>query len=452
MSTGRYEDDGDNWDEYDNLDLFKPSDALDFNLYSKPGAQATLGQGESRSFKVTEDSVAIFARAVKSSYSVSVQRLLWVDGWEDSTRTKEMTLVVLKMNFTSLNPDARIGHMTATLRLRDGIRHGTSHPTPEAWAPFREQERYNASTAQIKSTQELNVNAKVGYSGTEASAGGKTGREISWNQVDFDEGHSAEVFRDNKPNGVLWFMKQNARQNYGVAPEIWAAVLLSRTSRDPYLVKFSLDVHAGTAEEMRNNTKKFLGLKPDETRPFYVTPWKKQVCNGEEGKAILASLGGDIDNLDNLGSLRDAKLRTKLNVSWGPKHQVSAPDVTGEEGQTAAALAAKTETGAGAVVKESLPPSPPTLPPNAAAPAHGTPLVGLNPALPQGFTLQTSLPPLVIGWGVPGAGLGVDYAARIAALEGRLADAEKRIAEQDKTLLQLRQKLVLKEATMDKTE
>lgn len=462
MAMDRYEDDGGDWNDYENLDLYDPSRPLKFDLWSKPGAGATLGQGEFRSFKVNEESVSIYDKAVKSSYSVSVQRLLWIDGYEDPTKKQEMTLVVLKMVFTSLNPDTRIGHVTATLRLRDKEKEGKNHPRPEAWAPFREPERFNASTAQINTTYERDANAKAGFSGAEVSMGVKTGREISWNQVDFDEGHSAEVFRDGKPSGVLWFMKQNQRQKAGVTPEIWAAVLFSRNSSDAYLAKFSLDVHAGTREELKNNTKKFFGLKPDETMPFSVTPWKKQVCNGE-GADILKSLG----SLDNLGSLRDAQLRTKLNVSWGLKYQITAPGPSparekeaqeghgGEGDRQAASVAADVKPSSEST--ESRPrgkaEQDPTAPPGvfpASAPPTCVPSASPQPVLQQGPILQPSLPPLVIGWYAPSA--GVDYAARLAALEGRVAETERRIVEQDRTLFQLRQELMLKEAILDRMQ
>ncbi len=70
---------------------------------------------------------------------------------------------------------------------------------------------------------------------------GRRGVGFSWDQTDFDEGHSSDVFSKTtgRRNGVTWFLKQNKLQNQGVAPEVWVSALFSGSSWAPYVVGFA---------------------------------------------------------------------------------------------------------------------------------------------------------------------------------------------------------------------
>ncbi|KAK0654007.1 peptidase S8/S53, subtilisin/kexin/sedolisin [Cercophora samala] len=327
-----------------NEDL-EPTEDLEFPLFEHKNAPAAAAQGEVKSLKsyhVKDDSTELYADH-QSDYSISVQRLLWIDGvekaqvWETDEKTKQQvkkqilrdsTLVVLKIQMHAIDPDQKFQWMSATLALEDGNRRGKNHPQVQAWAPWRRLDRSNETTGHHEATNRVEAGAKVGYQGPEISIGGSREGKISWEQAYFDEAHSTEVSTDGKPNGITWFAKTNRLLGQGVTPEVWVSALFSRTSSAPYLVNFHIYAHAGKRSELSHNTKRFFGLGPGRTKTFSITPGKQQIVT-REGVYIMEGI-----DIGDFGKLRDKELSTSLNVTWGPGSSKTEPRVEEDpEGQ-----------------------------------------------------------------------------------------------------------------------
>ncbi|KAE8356850.1 hypothetical protein BDV28DRAFT_144763 [Aspergillus coremiiformis] len=303
------------------LDDWDPSDPVKLDLYAIEDNEALAGQGALKSYHASENGRALFV-SDKPSHHISVQRLLWVDGWEKTDageKTQEMTLVVLKAVFGWNDPKSRIQWAKMELAL-ESTQDEADEPVVEAWAQFHEPEQWNQSTAQRKNTGTVNASADVGWNGSSATTGMSRTQEVSWEQTDYDEGTAWEKFskRTGKPNGMTWTLRQNNLQDHGVKPEIWTAVLFARQSRAPYKVRFEMRVGAGNFQAFGASAKRLFGLSPQHTRAFEITPWKTPVVNGE-GRKIVEHI-----DLNNLGKLRDREERTKLNVQWGGINPASA--------------------------------------------------------------------------------------------------------------------------------
>lgn len=394
MSYSEQEYDSDGSDvRYENLDEFDSSDKLRFDLYEDSSNPAVVEQGSLRSYGTREGGTALYYADKPSDYSIVADRILWVDGHESTTDDgqpgREMTLIVLKIALVSSDPDSKFKSFTAELSFKDKETHGDHEPIVEAWAPFRTMERWNVAMAQREVTDKKEVGVDVSYQGVGLS--GTLGREakMSWEQVGFDEGSSSEQFsrKTGRRNGVRWAVKQNDVRSLGVTPEIWVAVLLSRSSRQPYGVRFRLRSRGGSLHEVVQGTKRFFGTKPEETKPFSVTPWSRVICNSE-GERILKAI-----DLGNLGKLRGG-WGTNLILPLGPDH-------------TQVPMVAEAGSGRGEE-KATLPPESSAAPP----------------------------PELVTCCYIPADPV------RLAAMESRLAQAEARVATLEATVLVLRQALL----------
>ena len=442
--------------DMNNLDM---STSLEFDLYHNPNHEATLQSGAVKSYGANENGSTIFEKK-KSGYTVLVERLLWVDGWEKTTVEGEgavygerMTLVVLKIVLASRDPNRKVGYATASLIFEDSNwkeTKGKNEPQVEAWAPFHTQQRWNPSLAHYKKTDTKDGNVSVGYSGVDLSGGWSSQGEISWDRTAFDQGSSISESSPitGRRNGVTWVIEQNQLEKAGVSQDFWAAVLISRPTADPYLVKFQINARIGTIEDFKNKTKQFFGLKPDNTKPFLVTPWKKQVCNFE-GKDIIKCI-----DLNNLGKLQGQGNRSNLDVKWGPDYKIEIP--TPSE-QASEILSDATITGESA---EDVSPASTSQSASLATPAlvAGTgstaaaPPITIPPAASGLLQVpHSSLPPLMIGWYNPTSTTN-DDSGRLRALEARAAQIETRIAAQDSLILQLQQALVAKDVQLARLE
>ncbi|KAL2193910.1 hypothetical protein P885DRAFT_63462 [Corynascus similis CBS 632.67] len=415
----------DSYDELEDLADSDPSKPIEFGLFEHLNAEAAASQGSLKAYDLKDGGSALYSER-KSDYSVLADRLLWVDGYETTTqvvnevkRGREMTLVVLKLAFSSVEPSAKFEHIRATLRLRghDGRNSHRNQPEVEVWSPFRTMESFNRTVAQRETTNAVEAGTKVGYSGVELSAGCSRENKISWELTDFDEGSSNEEFSTvtQRRNRITWFLKQNKLLNQGVKPEVWVSVLFARPSAKPYVVDFELYVRAGTLREIENRTKRFFGNAPGWTTSFSMTPWKQTICNSE-GKDILKGI-----DLDNLGKLRDPALRTSLNVKWGsgPAYQDAFSDSSEGGSHRPAAMAQQLEL------------------PQLADKAVADGAARNDPSLRQtggtssgGWLSHFSLDRLA------------QIEARVAQAEARVAQVEARMALQDMAILQLQRKIM----------
>ncbi|KAI1461260.1 hypothetical protein F4805DRAFT_415278 [Annulohypoxylon moriforme] len=420
---------------------------FEFDLLIDPTANPAYKESQVRThYEVSDESVPIF-EGEKSDCRVTVERLLWVDGWrdgKDQEKPKHMTLVVLKFNFLSKargNNATKLDWVDASLRFLDTDQ--TRHQDPEvvAWAPC-DPEKWNFSSAKRKSTTKTGGSLSAGYQGVNASIDRSKENEIQWDQVCFDEGRTELIYskKTGRPNGVLWFLRQNPLQNHGVLPQFWTAFLISRQSSKEYNVKFDIESGSGSFDNAKSAMANFLRI-PRDGSTFIITPQpgKVAICN-LEGKDIEKSV-----DLEHLGRLVDPEKSTKLNLKWTPppKEERPAPagPTTGEEGLGETAGIGGTARALDDRTTPTETPQHPTLPGATVVPrtfievSNMTLSSTAQPAL--GGSNQT---PQQMAWDhlkVSSTSV-IDYNSRLVLLETRMAQLETRLAAQDVIISQLK--------------
>lgn len=426
------------------LDNEGQSKSLKFPLYRNENHEATLMSGSVKSYGVKEGGSAIYNNK-KSGYSVTADRLLWVDGWEKTTfegddpiHHQEMTLVVLRIDLASHDPRRKFGSANISLAFEASDEkpfNFKDEPQVQAWAPFHSTERYNISKASYTKSAKTEVGVQAGYSGVNLSGSRGTERGISWDRAAFDQGSSNPDISQftGRRNGVTWILEQNELQNAGIQQTFYIAVLISRQTREPYLVKFQIEAQIGTMEDFKNKTKQFFGSNPGKTKPYLVTPWKKRTCN-HEGVDIMKCV-----DLNNLGRLQNREKNSSLELNWELSHQLgieTSATVKLAEGSLGNNQAA--EENRDSVAEEAMPASLKT-------PGGTVPLPPLSGSTAADVAAQLSLPQLVIGWQSGLSAPPVDL-ARLTALETRMAHLEARLAAQDSLMFGMQQALARREA------
>ncbi|KAL6862076.1 hypothetical protein J3F83DRAFT_716892 [Trichoderma novae-zelandiae] len=485
-------DDDDVYQDYcPPMNKFPASEPMvDVDLYINQNAPATQAQGSTKShYSPVAGGAVLFDTGDKSDYQFSVERLAWVDGWQESTliagkleHKQPMTLVVLKFVLQTFNQGLRVETVKATLQFKDTDRQRGDDPEVQAWAPFHDLEDWNATGAQNKSTTNVNATASGGYAGTSLSLGWGKGSEITWNHTAFDEGRSILVKsrRKQRPTGVTWSLKQNKQQNLGVPPVFWTAVLVKRSTNAPYLVKFRLDVRTGTVRDAKSRGLELLRIKPGDMSSFTATPspgvWDKMNCCGE-GENIRDS--GLVD-LKNLGQLL-AKDRTALAETWGPQYQRSAPVVKVADGHEGAGPAGPAPDPSFAAAGSAITVEVGETQVAPGAEADGEEEGDDEPSVPEA-TISVEMseqqpeqqparagpandlfapPQAAVGAGTPPSpGLEADAAgsagtgtwSRLVALEARAAQTEARLAAQDLLVVQLQRAVNVRDAQLARME
>lgn len=421
--------------DFYNLDDEEPSEKLSFDLYKNLNHEATEQSGSLKSYGLKEQGCAIYDHK-ESGHCVTVERLLWVDGWGHSTmdgeNTKseqEMTLVVLKI---ALEPESKkkFWYMKASLIFEDMEKSGMNEPQVQAWAPFKKFERRNPTVAHYTKSGKKEGSVEVSQSAASATASWSRESGLSWQRTVFDEGYSKTTTskKTGNRNGVTWVVDQNELQNDGVPQELWVAVLLSRPTAKPYLAKFEIDARVDTVGDFKDKTRTFFGLGPGRTKPFMITPWHKEVCY-HEGRDIKKRI--DINNLNSLRSTGDSCM---LDMEWGPNYQAEATALERPGNSRATTdLSKDSQSKTSPASKETLA--------QTATPAK-EPVIPVAAETIQPLP-QLNLPPLVVGWHSPGSMANMD-SNRLTGLEERMARLEARLHEQDSTIIALQQKLLEK--------
>ncbi|QYS93020.1 hypothetical protein H0G86_000411 [Trichoderma simmonsii] len=318
-----------NLDKYENMGTSTGNliEYLETGFHNNPNHQAASYYEELEAKWAKEKRDTIYEDK-KSGYNVSVERLLWVDGYEgcplegESTISdREMTLVVLKIALASHNPSVKSSFMKASLTFEDtgNKQHqGLNEPRVEAWAPFHSMERQHLlipyETKMIMSR--VIGSASVGREPTKTK---KKTQNKTWHKV-FNKWHSNP---ETSPltghhNGITWALEQNGLERCDILQEICVAVLISRTSSEPYHVRFQVDTRLGALEDFKNKTRQFFGRNPNKAKPFLVSPGKNVVCKFE-GNDIIESI-----DLENLGRLRDQGNNSILNLELGKYYKFDA--------------------------------------------------------------------------------------------------------------------------------
>ncbi|KAF5229625.1 hypothetical protein FAUST_10312 [Fusarium austroamericanum] len=262
----------------------------------------------------------------ESDYCLTVDRLVWIDGWhstfgsgDDKKRKQEMTLLVLNLTFENKRRENKIGSAIAELTFLSDTPEG-QNPEVTAWGPFRRVTCWNPSTAQSTISVKGSLEASAGFAGQQVSAFVGREKEISKEIVDFDQGSSAHFYSaprgkrqpGEKPNGVRWMIKQNNLQRQGIDPELRIAVLVSRPeSMAPYRVSFRLEANTGTKESFRNTAQRYSGRPIGDQVNWRTSPGDVKMSYG--GGIHIAKL---VDR-ENLGTLiKDPGDGENLDQPW----------------------------------------------------------------------------------------------------------------------------------------
>ncbi|KAH0523159.1 hypothetical protein TsFJ059_008203 [Trichoderma semiorbis] len=432
--------------DFCDLDKEDPSTKLSFDLYENLNHEATQQSGSLKSYGAKEQDSAIYDRR-KSGHRVTVERLLWVDGFEHSTvdgekstTEQEMTLVVLKIVLAPQEPGTKFWYMKASLTFQDMEKSGINEPQVQAWAPYKNLEIWNKTVAHHTKSGKKEGSLEVGHSAASATGSWSSESEVSWDRKFHNEGRSNATLSQKtlKRTGVTWVVDQNNLEKAGIPQELWVAVLLSRPTAEPYLATFEIDARVGTVEDFRNKTRRFFGFGPDNTVLFKVTPRVKEVCC-YEGKDIKKCI-----DVNNLGALRSSDDSSMLDMKLGPKYQVEAYQVEAYQVEAKALERPGNSWATTDVSKDSQSKTSPVSEENIAQTATPAEEPAISVAAETIKPLpQVNLPPLVVGWHSPGTMANMD-SNRLMGLEECMARLEARLHEQDSTIIALQQKLLEK--------
>ncbi|KAM3456609.1 hypothetical protein MY3296_001564 [Beauveria thailandica] len=417
----------------------------------RDGATKTTYQGSQTGQTIYEDK--------QSDCSVSIDRLVWVDGWRgqpDKDGTDEaMTLVVLKLGLHPEDFDARVLYASLQLQLKAGARDGND-PRLVAWGPFRRPEMWNVTAAEKRTSVTPSFQFSGGAAGQGMTAGLSSTKEVAWNTSYSDYGLSSPKgdannskkstpTKDRAPNAVLWQVFENKLVKRGITPEIRVAALFTRPepSDSSYRAVIKIVAHTSGASQTAHRVLRRLGYDGSDSIKWAVVarPLEMNRCHAE-GLAIVKHV-----DAANLGQLVDPKDWTDLNPQWLNKWDrvetcptLPATAVANKTDPAADTDVREQQAAANPPAKAEKPPAPPTL------------VVGSD-CLEGGLEGTSAR--------APGADAGVnedvttgperhlsnfrhghaDNIKRLVDLEKRAARAEDRIAKQDQHILELEQTL-----------
>ncbi|KAI1749861.1 hypothetical protein F4782DRAFT_284746 [Xylaria castorea] len=286
-----------------------------YSLYEKWDTEEQARKGGVKTYVADSKSGLVYDSG-KSDYSVTVERVLGVDGQEkmstdDSSGTHRMSLLILKIVVTARKPECRVRAVAATLSLKDPKTDSKANPILEAWAPFRRLQLTNPQTVVFKKTEKKLANFGANFYGAEAHTELRREKEIAFEHVYYDTAFASPVMNHDtrQRGGITWYMEQSKIQTKGVPPELFVAVLFTRDTDDDYLMGFDIDVYGDTAYDFRKKLKRVFGLKPGHTKPFLVRPSRSPAIRGGEGRDFLRSVRSN-----NLGELRAKDDSTGLSI------------------------------------------------------------------------------------------------------------------------------------------
>ncbi|UKZ61210.1 uncharacterized protein TrAtP1_002478 [Trichoderma atroviride] len=290
-----------------NIDQPSAIGHLVFGFEDLETLEASLGSGQcqSKSFTGKEGGSSANDRVV-SEFSVNVDGLLWVNGYESCKQDdlggqpgRQMTLVVLKFTLSSRGLHERFDSMRISLQFEAFDSEHWKQPTVEAWAPFGPMDRMGRPETRQKQTNEINEDAALIHSTAGLSMAARTEGELV--RPGFDQVHSTvEVHHQTgRPYGVTWVLEENNIREADTSLEFNTAVLVSRSSSDPYNAKFDLNAFVGPSREQFNEVRQFTIQQGQ--------PWVSS-----EGEEMMKNI-----DLRNLGNLRNREITIMLDIPLG---------------------------------------------------------------------------------------------------------------------------------------
>lgn len=275
-----------------------------------------------------------------SGCSVTIERLVWVDGWcgqpDKDGKDNAMTLVVLKLGFYPEEYDALVRYASVELKLIADTKDGED-PQLVAWGPFRRPEMWNVTDTHKRTSVTPSVQLSGGGAGQQVTVGVSGTKEMSWDERFSDYGLSSpkgdaknsktsgmSFFTKGKDkdkdksrafNAVLWQVFKNKLRKRGITPEIRVAALFERPQpsvNKNYRAVIKVTAHTSLIGQKAYRVMRRLGFERSDTIKWAVEarPGKIDHCYSE-GLDIIK----DID-LTRLGKLVDSKDRTNLDPEW----------------------------------------------------------------------------------------------------------------------------------------
>ncbi|KAM0362163.1 hypothetical protein ACHAP4_000899 [Fusarium culmorum] len=132
--------------------------------------------GQLRAKSESDSNVRRVLSKNESDYCLTVDRLVWIDGWhstfgsgDNKKRKQEMTLLVLNLKFENKRRENKIGSAIAELTFLSDTPEG-QNPEVTAWGPFRRVTCWNPSTVQSTISVKGSLEASAGFTGQQVSA------------------------------------------------------------------------------------------------------------------------------------------------------------------------------------------------------------------------------------------------------------------------------------------
>ncbi|KYK58164.1 hypothetical protein DCS_05177 [Drechmeria coniospora] len=288
-------------DEYADFDDEDP-----LPCYFMPKKSESATAGTLRTYRPgNSETGLIYDTERHADYHVTVERLLGMDGWESPNSKSPMTLLILKLAVNCRSKSNKATRVTAKLEFESRPSGEKADPEIETWAPFKEPERSNATLVGVKKSDRIEVGAGVKAEFAELSGAWGSTEELSFEHTAFDMRTAFPLMNEDsgKRNGIEWCFSQNKLLGNDPPPVIHLAVLLRRASvTAAYVVKFEIDVVAGTMFNLKNNILKVFGCGPGITKPFLVQPDVDAPKVRYEGHHILKLTESYKNNMGELGT------------------------------------------------------------------------------------------------------------------------------------------------------
>ena len=254
-------------------------------------------------------------------YTVSVERTLAVDGWEDASKQQAMSLLVLDYSTKCTDASGRFASIWSWIDLEDAKntpQDKKAAPRVEAWAPFASERRWGENEDDVHTEggwkAGLGVTAKVVDAHIDVD--GRKSRDKK--EVFFDKGLTTKRFSDfddRRVNGVKWFLTHNKSLEQGVPPDFRLAILFRRKNDTPFDLIFGFRCAAGRLQDIMDSFFHWFGKGKYIDKKYLYTPNEQQPrYRNRAGEELLAMV--DPNNLGKLLKENDEELQ-KLTSVWG---------------------------------------------------------------------------------------------------------------------------------------
>ena len=257
----------------------------------------------------------------QSKFKKTVEMVLCVHGWENSSRSQAMSLLVFRLQFSCTDSSSR--YKTASVSFdfgnyEDKASGQTDKATPNvvAYGPFNKTTRWNDVKADLK--RNLNGGGEVGVDYmANAKMNAAVQWEISYQGKYFDEGSSYPIYDDKTAvtKGVEWHLKGKKlpdSASQAIEPDLLVAVLLKRDSMPngegiPFTGTFNMRLEAGLLHDLQQGRRRFFVPWKPEDEAMNFDPSCADHVRGDDGNNCMKKI-----DKENLGKLASGNVLTAL--------------------------------------------------------------------------------------------------------------------------------------------